>query len=131
MTKNPTVTTGRNRLFAIRLSSEWVELRSCKTPIKGIQTTVLKPIVETYWKRVPIPDAVYPFNVTLKQAERTKKIKLTCIEWRGGRKLGLFKATKMIGRLGCLPTIGMATEVKPDYAKFGLDPKWRKRMLVS
>lgn len=123
--------TCRSRLFAIRISRDWVELRSCKTVIKGIKTTVVKKIPETYYKKVISQNHLGPGYwdvLNFVEARRMRNIKISCNEWLGGRKLGLYKAGRVLAQLRCCPDIGMATEVNPTFATLGLQAKWRERL---
>lgn len=133
MSETPTTTGSSPRkvrkLFAVRLSQTWVELRSSTKVIKGVKSTVVKAVPHTKWKRIVTRDALgWPLQIDMKEVTSLKKIKLTTVHWIGGRNLGVFRASKFYLYFQ-LPRTDEAVEVHPPVRDLFLNARWRKKHL--
>lgn len=107
--------------FAIRISKDWVELRSNPTPIRGIKTSLAKTLpitkvklVQDGWSIEPgtnnpwYPEGVPKYMYTT--VEANKKVTMTQTYWRGGKKLGVLQASCLRG-VCKVPSLGCAFRI--------------------
>jgi hypothetical protein len=122
-------------LFAIRISKDWVELRSSAKPIKGLRSTITKTLpvqverrVQDGWVVTPNSHPFYPDGLphwTYKLIEAKRKVKMSHTSWSGGRKVGVFPTWAFYG-LCPVPSLGCAITV-PKSKAATLVEKLRKR----
>ena len=91
-----------NRVFAIRLSQEWVEVRAAFQPPKAFRSRFEKPTVLSTLKVI----TTYHVGGTV----------LCCLSLHKFKEL-----TRMVGIKK-----GAMKELPPQLAQVFLDPKWRK-----
>ena len=111
-----------NRVFAIRLSQEWVEVRAAFQPPKAFRSRFEKPVTITVEDPYMWGSPVKTFRTV------PKKLRVITTYHVGGTILCCLKVekfkrlTKMVGL-----TRGAMKELPPQLAQVFLDPKWRKQ----
>lgn len=108
------------RLYSIRLSNDWVELRSSFKPLNGTKTKFSKMGLDThfdFW--------------TDKATKVPRPITFQIVHWTGGRVITVISAAQAekinlkIGR------VGVCKRVPETLAKYLLNPKTRKALLET
>lgn len=93
--------------FLVRLSRDWVELRSSTTPIQGLRSSVMRTVSVT--ERRMVGDYGTYRAVT---STRKKKVKLSQTNWTGGKSLGCFHVDQVHrARITKVPPPGFARSI--------------------
>lgn len=93
--------------FLVRLSRDWVELRSSRKPIQGLRSSVMRTVSVT--ERRMVGDYGTYRVVT---STRKKKVKLSQTNWSGGKSLGCFHVDQVHrARITKVPPPGFARTI--------------------